>query len=160
MGGVYSLFIPPPKFLLPTLISDYCSFFLKVIHQDYQNSLQKLIKLSGRYKKIISCHGPVEAPPFIIKEILTCVESIINGKQRGVPYSTFAGDGLLFSCITGCAYYLAQESRFLSPLVPGSWWMFSNNRCLPWLPCSSSSQSWEFGLSPSLGILWTESVRK
>ncbi len=62
---------------------------------NYQRSLQKLLKLSDRFEKVISSHGQVQLPPSTIEEIVASVESIINGKQQGTPYSTFAGDGLL-----------------------------------------------------------------
>ncbi len=69
---------------------------------DYYNNLKKLDSISNKFDFIFPGHGKCLANKGIIKILIDGIGDILEGKQTGKTYHTFAGDGL-FCRFKNCA---------------------------------------------------------
>ncbi len=61
----------------------------------YLASLEKLQQRMNEFDWVLPAHAETLVSPEIINEFITGIKTILSGESRGIPYQTFAGDGLI-----------------------------------------------------------------
>ncbi|MGE5528947.1 MAG: MBL fold metallo-hydrolase [Patescibacteria group bacterium] len=61
----------------------------------FQDSLRVIVARSNEFDTILPSHGRDPLEVGIVAELIDGIGDILAGKRKGIPYKTFAGDGLL-----------------------------------------------------------------